>query len=175
MKATLGGIDLPAGDLLVYFKIRGEARAGYPAQVQRLAWLSVATQEKKPLSPLTPERIMTWTGEKPLLSGFYFRNVGPARVSLTLEVEGGEPVHLSELTVHNAPDAMARRFEHGLVLANPSTQPYAFDLGALAPGAALRRLRATPGQDPKTNSGEAVGSTVTLPPRDALFLAQEAH
>lgn len=175
VKATLGPIDLPAGDLLVYFKIRGAARAGYPATVPRLAWLSIATVEKKPLSPLTPERIMTWVGEKPLLSGFYFRDAGPARVTLTLEVEGGEPVYLDEVTVHNAPDAMARRFEHGLVLANPSTRPFEFDLKALAPGAALRRLRGTPQQDPKTNSGEAVGDKVAVPPRDALFLARDGR
>lgn len=170
LSATLTGLNLPQGDLLVYLTLRGEPRAGYPASVPRQAWLACEREDKKPAGPLTPERIMCWVGEKKLLAGFYFRDVGPAAVRLTLDVEGSEPVYVSGLTVHNAPDAMARRFEHGLVLANPSTRDYTFKLEELAPGAAWRRLKGTAPQDPRTNNGAAVGPTVTLGARDGLFL-----
>jgi hypothetical protein len=87
-------------------------------------------------------------------------------------VEGGEPVTISAVSAHAAPDAMARVFERGLVLANPSLSPVTFDLRALSPGRAYRRIRATQGQDVAANNGAAVGETVTLGERDALFLVR---
>ncbi|MCU0875667.1 MAG: hypothetical protein MUE50_25320, partial [Pirellulaceae bacterium] len=61
---------------------------------------------------------------------------------------------------------------HGIVLANPSRQPYAFDLDKLSPGVRYRRIQATPNQDTQVNNGRPVAGVVTLDERDALFLVR---
>lgn len=123
-------------------------------------------------SALCPARVMTWVGAAPFAAGAYFRDVGPATVNLTLEIEGPEPFYVSDFAIHAAPDAMAREYEGGAVLANPSAHEVTFDLATLFPGGSFRRLQGTTLQDPRTNNGEPVGATVTLGPRDALFLAR---
>jgi hypothetical protein len=122
---------------------------------------------------LTPQRIMTWANGEWFESGFYFRDLGPRTVDLTFEFEGSETVYLDKLTAHAAADAIARDYEHGVVLANPSTRPFTFEVARLFPGAKLRHLQGVPEQDPKTNAGSAVGATTTVGPRDALFLVKE--
>lgn len=78
-------------------------------------------------------------------------------------------VWLDSLRLQPGPgDAYARRFEHGAVLVNGSAGPATFDLGALFPGAAFRRLRGT--QDATFNNGAPVFGRVTLAGRDALIL-----
>jgi hypothetical protein len=63
-------------------------------------------------------------GEQPAVRFvFYFRNIRSDTVRLTIRIEGPEPVTLERFEVYAAPDAMARVFEHGLVLANPSLAP----------------------------------------------------
>ncbi|MCX7826520.1 MAG: hypothetical protein N2689_13315, partial [Verrucomicrobiae bacterium] len=94
-------------------------------------------------------------------------------VDLTFEFEGGEPVYLTDFAAHGAADVVAREYEYGVVLANPSTRPYTFVVSELFPNAKLRRLRGSPEQDPKTNDGSPAGATVTVGPRDALFLMKE--
>ena len=124
-------------------------------------------------SPYSPGQVMAFANEKPFAAGFYFRDAGPAAVDLTLQIEGGEPLYISDFSVHNAADAMAREYERGAVLANPSMRDYAFDLAKLFPKARLRRFQGTPSQDPQTNNGRPVGETITLGQRDAIFLAKE--
>ena len=122
---------------------------------------------------LTPRQVMTWANGQWFEAGFYFRNLGPRVVDLTFEFEGGEPVYLADLTTHSHADAIVREYEHGVVLANPSTRPYTFAVNKLFPKAKLRRLQGSADQDPKTNNGSAVGATVTAGSRDALFLMKE--
>jgi hypothetical protein len=90
--------------------------------------------------------------------------------SVEFSVEGAEPVWITSLSVHASPDAMYREFENGVVIANPGTKPYMFDLAKLFPGKGLQRLKGSPDQDPKVNSGAPVSGPVTLGPKDALFL-----
>ena len=123
-----------------------------------------------PEAEVTPPRSrMTWANGKPFEASFYFRDIRSKRVDLTFRIEGSEPVTLRALTAHAAPDAQARLFQHGLVLANPSHAPYTFDLAKLAPGRSYRRFRATPQQDTLVNSGEPVGASLTLGPLEGLF------
>ena len=87
--------------------------------------------------------------------------------------EGSEPLWISELSVHAHPDAIYREFENGLVLANPSPRPYTFELDKLFPGKQFRRIQATANQDTRTNNGTLVSNTITIRPKDALFLVRE--
>lgn len=118
-----------------------------------------------------PVRHMTWVGDRPFTSGFYFKDVRSKTVTLELSIEGAEPVEVKSIAAYAAGDAMYRQFEGGLVLANPSSRPYSFDLAGIAPGRKFRRLKGTELQDPVANSGEDVGPTVTLDAREGLFLA----
>ncbi|MDH7568816.1 MAG: hypothetical protein QHJ73_04445 [Armatimonadota bacterium] len=122
---------------------------------------------------LTPTRVMTWANGRWFEAGFYFRDLGPGVAALTFEFEGTEPVYLADLTLHAHPDALCRRYERGMVLANPSSRPYAFQLNTLSPGMKLRRLQGSPNQDPTFNHGGPAGAVEVVGPRDALFLAND--
>ena len=115
---------------------------------------------------------MSWANDRSFTSAFYFRDIRSPAVDLKLTIEGDEPVTLEQISAHAHPDAMIRRFEHGIVLANPSRQPYAFDLDKLSPGVRYRRIQATPNQDTQVNDGRPVAGVVTLDERDALFLVR---
>ncbi|MFO8014575.1 MAG: hypothetical protein R6X20_14855 [Phycisphaerae bacterium] len=121
-----------------------------------------------------PVRYMTWADGEAFTSYAYFSQIQSETADLAIEVEGAAPVWIHEVTAHAAADAMVRAFENGIVLANPSRRAQTFDLADLAPGRRLRRLRGSSRQDPETNSGEAVGRTVTLGPKDGLFLVDTA-
>ena len=120
------------------------------------------------------ERHMTWVDGVDFASAFTFREVKSSTVDLEFAVEGGEPVWISRIAAYAHPDAMLREFEHGVVLANPSLQAYTFDLAKLLPGRSFRRLQGSSRQDTATNNGEPVAATVTLGPKDALFLVRTA-
>ena len=91
-------------------------------------------------------------------------------MDLKLSVEGGEPVTIEKVSVHAHPATMYRRFERGIVLANPSRQPWTFDLSQLSPGVRYQRIAGTAQQDAEVNNGQPVAEQLTLGDRDALFL-----
>jgi len=105
---------------------------------------------------------------------FHFNHV-PARVplELTFEFEGPEPVTIEELSVHAASGLVAREFERGVVLVNPSLRPQVFDLRRCFPGRAFRRIQATANQDTVVNNGKQLGDTVMLGSLDGLFCVAE--
>jgi len=130
--------------------------------------------EGAPEPSRSPRSFMTFAASRWFPSTFYFRDVQTGEVDLDIEVEGAGELWIRGLTVHAHPEALVREFDHGLVLANPSPEPFQFDLSALAPGRSFRRLRARERQDAETNSGANVGGTVTLGARDGLFLVERA-
>jgi len=89
-------------------------------------------------------------------------------VRTEIEVAGAAPVVVASLSAHAAPDAVARRFEHGLVLANPGSTPFNFDLARLAPNTRLRQISGVRG-DGSVNNGKDVGASISLT-HDAIFL-----
>jgi hypothetical protein len=106
-------------------------------------------------------------------ASFYFRDLGSGNFNITLNIEGDEPVYLSNFRVYNADDVMAGEYEHGVILANPSTSDFPFDLASLFPGSTFHRITGTANQDPTTNNGAAEGATVMVPPHDGLFLIKD--
>lgn len=118
------------------------------------------------------ERFMTWVNDRPFTSTFYFSGVRSGTVDLLFQLEEPGELRIRSIRVHAFPDVIYREFEHGLVLGNPSPQAFPFDLDSLLPGRKYRRLRGSPEQDPATNNGSPVEGTVTLGPKDGLFLVR---
>jgi hypothetical protein len=112
----------------------------------------------------------SWLTAMPFAYEYYLDNVQGDRVTIDIKADDPGAVQFQGLEAYAHPDVCYRRFEHGLVLANPSPRPYTFDLEKLIPGRHYRRLEGSPHQDPKTNDGSAAGAQLTLGPRDGLFL-----
>lgn len=119
-----------------------------------------------------PVRLMGWLGREPFQSTFYFRAIRSDTVDLECSIEARGPVWIESLRVVHHPDAMARRFENGLVLVNPALHSYEFDLRRLAPEVRYRRIQGSSRQDPATNNGQPLGARVELGARDGLFVVR---
>jgi hypothetical protein len=177
---TLRAADLsPWGGKTVVLRFVSALTRGQIGATIRTCWGDVFVmpgQSGDPIPPAfstTPFWLLALVDDKSLEVNFYCRDRGPSIADIGFEVEGPEPLYLSALTAHGSPDAVCREFKHGLVLANPSTSPHPFHLGALFPGAHFRRFQGSPEQDPVTNDGRPVGDRVVVPPIDALFLVRE--
>jgi hypothetical protein len=170
VRVRLDAISGP--DLLFSLTARGAAVKAHPPEMARLIHAQLLDAEGRPAGP----RIMSWLGAKDFVARFYFSAVTANPSALELTFESSEPVWISTLALHAAPDALARSFERGAVLANPSAHAITFDLATLFPGRTLQRLQASAEQDVLTNSGTPVGPTVTIEAKDALFLiAPQPH
>lgn len=101
---------------------------------------------------------------------FYYRNEQAQDFQFDLTFEGTQPLAIRNLKLTHAPDILIRRFENGIVIANPSYREYSLNLGALYPGKIFKRLTATPCQATDYNDGRIEGTTVIIPPKDGLFL-----
>ncbi|MCX8037835.1 MAG: hypothetical protein N3D11_12460 [Candidatus Sumerlaeia bacterium] len=164
LKFRLREVPCNGPDLVVFLTARAEPMKNYPREVARLAWAGAATTETPPV------QFMTWLNDREFTSSFYFSQLQTPRVDLHFTIEGGEPVWVSEIAAYAHADAIVREFEHGVVLANPSPRPYAFDLERLFSGRSFRRLHGSPRQDPAANNGAPVAGRLELGPKDALFL-----
>jgi hypothetical protein len=167
IRFRLSDVPCSGPDLFVLVTARAEAMKNYPRQVARMMWVGVA---EKGGQPEKGDRFMTWIGDKDFDSGFYFSNIESGRVDLEFVVEGSEPVRISRIQAYAHPDVMYRRFEHGLVLANPSPRPYVFDMDKLFGSQRFKRLQGTRTQDPVCNDGSVVSGKLNLKPKEGLFL-----
>lgn len=119
---------------------------------------------------------------------FYFRKVGKkdTPVKITLEVEEQGEFAIRNLIVHNAPYTMAREFENGVVLVNPSYDAYDFNLNKIfSGGEKYRRISVEKPVSGRLNSnfeeisaynnGEKIvdADKITVPGLNALFLIKE--
>ena len=168
--------DIPYRDnaLLLSLTLHAEHPSKAPVTWPRLVSVScgqeVKTWKKQELV------LEAYVGQKSYTARFYFsKNKYEIKApknpcTVRIAIEGHEPVQIENIAVRNAPNAIYREFEHGLVLANPSDRSHSYDLAVLLPGKKYRRLIALPDQDPAVNTGAPVESVVTVPARDALFL-----
>jgi hypothetical protein len=161
--------DVPCDgpDLFVSLTARGDPMKDYPKEVARMMYVSIGSDSEG-----TGERFMTWVNDSDFDSGFYFSKIESNSVDLQFVIEGSEPLWISDVQAYAHPDAIYREFEHGLILANPSPRPYAFDLEKLLPGQKFRRLRGSATQDATANDGSEVGEKLTLGPKEGLFLVR---
>jgi hypothetical protein len=161
--------DIPSigPELFITFNIKGDPMKHYPIDIARQVWIRLVY----PDGSKSLERLITWCNPNWFESNFYFREAKAGKLDLEFSVENGEPLWISDLSVHAHSDAMYRVFENGLVLANPSIHDYTFIIEAIDPNRKYRRLIGSSKQDTKTNNGSPIGKTVTLKRLDGLFLA----
>jgi hypothetical protein len=119
---------------------------------------------------------------------FYFRKVGNKNspIRLTFEVEEQGEFAIRNLTVHNAACTMAREFENGVVLVNPTFDSYDFNLKELFPkNKKYKHIKVENSKDngllddsnevSSYNNGEKIidASKVSVPGLNALFLIKK--
>jgi len=192
MEVTLRGIRITKGDLTIFF----EAMAVEPLQgfdredrIPRLITLHADglpkyADERGRLSMYND--ITAYMGTAGFTPQYgYFRRAGDGRgiIDLTFRFEDQGACKIRNLTIHNAPLAMVREFEKGVVLVNPSQETVVFNLERLIPtlrGVRLRRIKADPNAYQKSpeidemlsyNDGRFENTRhIEVPPLNALFL-----
>lgn len=178
---------LNGNDLLVSFDISAIPRTPlYEAGVPRLIWVQLLGSALDPQEQWTAGKgqQMALVGQVVYRAVFYFRDVqwkdvingeNNCPLNLRVYIEGTQAVYIRNMTIHNAPDLWARQFENGAVLINPSSKPQHIDISQAFfsngdDNISLCRLKGVKGQDPITNNGKSIGTNLTLPALDALFL-----
>ena len=156
------GLYLKNPDLFVQIALRAQPMRGYPSDVPRLMRVKLRGSKDR--------GFMTWAGKEDFTAGFYFNDIKTTIVDFEFSIESSEPLWIRDITAHAEPDVMFRSFENGVVIANPASHPYTFDLTKLFPDKSFRRLHGSRRQDPKTNNGAEVDGQLTLPAKDAIFL-----
>ncbi len=151
-------------DILLRMTVAASPRSGWPEAIPRRLTVRPKGSQHEPLA--------TFVSGRPFTATFSFRNMPRERTTLQVEIEGRQELTLHKVEAYAHADAGYRVFENGIVLANPSDKPYPFDLTGIAPRREYVRLVGSSRQDPTTNDGRRVGETVTLGPRDGLFLRQ---
>lgn len=184
-------VDLAEGDLLVFFEakaLKGFYDLEEPNRVPRMINIKL---EGYPIDADEPRFSMNFANQLAGFMGtpgytpqvFYFRNAGggdrPLRLIFEAEEQGGFAIR--KLRVVNAPCAIAREFENGVVLVNPSKNAYDFNLSALFPDVSgfkrLDAIRRSSGRYAgfmdevmQHNNGASETGMVEVPGLNALFL-----
>ena len=102
------------------------------------------------------------------LLSFYYRKAGGLNLDFTLNAENNGDFVIKSVTAHTSAQLLARQYENGAVLVNPSLSTRTFSLTDLFPGVTYKKLNGI--TDTGHNSGEALGATIDVPAKDALFL-----
>jgi len=171
MSVSYSGITIPEGDLVIRFEAMGDAFTHFPTDVARYIKVTVTGRQASDWNYDEQQAIFT-AGEFTENAVFYRGAGAPggSTVTLNLSIEGTNDVILRNFSVHNATDVLLREFENGVVLCNPSENPYTFDLASYFPGKSFVHIQGQSYDDPITNDGSQVGSTVELASHSGLFL-----
>lgn len=169
----LADVPLSSRNVVLRLHVRSEpADSCRPTMARYIKAACRRSQKANQVQKLS-RALLTWSDSQWFEATFYFRDIKSDTYSFEFNTDGTKPVYLSNITLHAYPDVMLREFENGLVLANPSLEPFEFNLAQLSLGKRYRRLQGSANQDPKTNDGSKAGETVTIPPRDGLFLVKQ--
>lgn len=164
---TLPAVSVSGPDLTLLVDAAADPLPEFPVTVPRNLTLTAFTQGVAhgpslvvPVDPRWASLVLA------------FRRLPAGYITLRVKASGGVPLRLRRLRVVASPDLAYREFEHGAVFANPSDSPATFDVAALFPTQAFRRLAGSVEQDPMTNNGQLLGTTLTIPAIDALVVAR---
>ncbi len=169
MKVRLKNIELLKGDLILSFDAKAkDSLIGFKPIVPRQIY---ANTEALQDTENTSASVLNYINSIEYLPcKFYYRKVTPGKADLEIVIEGGGEATIRNVQISNSQLALTREFEHGVVLVNPSLEPFTYNLDKLFPESKFKRLTASPLQDNKVNNGKAVEKSVTLPGLNGLFL-----
>lgn len=169
----LSGIPLSGEDLVLSFRVKADPMVGMPPGTARRVTIQPVRKDRQSVSRTTPTELWTWADGDWFETRFYYRGLSGGTVDVAITAEGPGTLYLADVKAYAHPDTVTREFDNGLILASPSMQPCTFDLERLYPGRHFRRLQGSTAQDARVNNGQSVGQTVTLQPRDGLFLVRQ--
>jgi hypothetical protein len=166
-------LQIPEGDLFIRFMVKADSLSAYSSDVPRFFFFTVNGLQSTEWTWPTLEGMAGSYGYEEMT--FYYRQAGPAAVSLEIGFEGYENVWISDFTVHNAADVMAREFENGVVLVNPSAESFLFDLDEMFPGTNLKFYKGNEWEEfiGLNNSGLPIQGPVNLNAHRGMFLLKE--
>lgn len=169
--AEFNGFEVPRTLKCRHLNAAGEMHSAAGSLQGDGGAVSVGLGIQTPEVVRTPEDgVSALVGEETRTVTFLLRDLPSKtfRLELEFEIEGDEALYISNLRLHAGADWMAREFDHGAVLANPSDRRKTYDLEALFPGRSYEYLshRSEQANEP---TGAAPGQ-LTLDPHTGLFL-----
>lgn len=169
---SIKNVALPKGDIIICFDaITNSPLPGFNESIPRQ--ISVSLKGRNP-EENTADEILNYVNSKDMLPcSFYFRNAGGTNADIVITLEGNTNFSLKNFRIYNSPQVLAREFENGVVLVNPSLNDYTFNLNELFPKQHFKRISATKNQKNELNTGEKVGENVLLSKLNGLFLIKD--
>lgn len=162
-------MSIPDGDLFIRFKVKADSLPAFTADFPRFFFVTLNGLKSTEWTWKTLEGMADSHGYEEM--SFYYRHAGPSNVNITIEFEGYAKVWIKDFTVHNAQDVMIREFENGVVMVNPSADPFLFNLDELFPGESFRFIEGNEYEDfIGINSGNPVQGPVLLNHHRGTFL-----
>lgn len=169
MSATLNDVKIPAGDVIIKFEVLANDPNEFPDGTGRYFNVLAHDRFNQDVA-LTADSLTAMADTEWYPVSFYYREAGPATIDIELNIDGKQDFAVRNVEIHSATDAVAREFEHGVALLNPSNKPYTFDIESLFPGAELKELRSTGHDIFFTKQGEVVTGDYQLAPYSGTFL-----
>lgn len=165
-------MNIPEGDLFIRFKVKADSLRAFTADFPRYFFVKLNGLQSTVWTWKTLEGMAGSSGYEEM--SFYYRQAGPANVNIEIEFEGYEKVWIKDFTVHNAQDVMAREFEQGVVLVNPSANPFLFELDQLFPDKSFRFIEGHEYEDfLGINNGNPIQGPILLNAHTGKFLVKE--
>ena len=158
-------------DALILINLKSDPVDGYPENWFRIARLEIKqhNSDNKAKSGYINKNFLESAYYFTFLNSWNFKDTLMAKMS----VENNEPIYIEDIRVYFYPDITYRKFENGLVIANPSENSFEISMNKLFPGERYRRIHGTKNQDPNFNNGERIGEILVLNKKDAIFLVKE--
>jgi len=165
-------IQVPEGDLFIRFMVKADSLRAFSADVPRFFFVTANGLNSTEWNWETLEG-MAGSQEFEEMT-FYYREAGPANVIVNIEFEGYEKVRIKDMTIHNEPDVMLREFDNGLVLINPSSKRYLFNIPKMFPDQSFRYYQGNVWEEfiGLNNKGQIVQGPVSLNSHRGLFLVK---
>ena len=183
-RATVTIDEVPEGDLTVFVTMWSEPMDGFEdhPEVPRLVEVRAHSNGGLVHPPSGGSDKIQYSkalvNSSPLDLSFTFRDVAEGDVQLEFVFEGSQPMYMARLTAHSGPDVLAREFENGAVIVNPSFESVDVNTRELFPNRRFRKIQtmevpSTFGKvplDDGVNDGSKVVDIVPLGATDGVFL-----
>jgi|GEM_PF-3387356 len=157
-------VSLTGQDITMFVTYYGDPVSGRPPAEGRA--IDVTLRDSTTGKSL--QHYFAIANSRPFTASYFSSGIKSRKVYWDFSVEGSESFTIDRMTSHASADAVVREFSRGLVIANPSTTPYRFELNRLSPN---RRYAPIDPSNPSRSTMEnsALNNNITLT-KDAAFL-----